>query len=476
LIEDILEMNRVEVNEILINPEKFSIKKLVNEVVRFVATPIRAKKIRFHYFLDPQIPVSLIGDARRIKQIILNLINNSIKFTDKGSITLEVLLNGSTDLVNRMANLKIVVRDTGIGIPKENQGKIFKSFVQLDPSSTRNRGGVGLGLAIVETYVRKMNGKINLESNQGSGTSISVDLKIPFDSEKPWIETFDLSEALRGKKIFVLTSSDMDFKNISNALGRFGAITTQESSGIKFSETFAKVIEDYDYLVLDSDMSDLGAIEVLSTNLNDMDKRNNIVVLLHQKHRRDDAQILANLGISRVCFKPLIFNEFFKALNFREKFQAKFDDIGDGAEYESVNSLSVLVAEDDPDNRNLIEAFLKPLNLNLAFANDGVEALEKFKTMLPRVVITDIQMPRMDGFGFLKAAHEYLEAMPEQNKCYFMVLTADAMPEQIREAKKLGAKEYLTKPIQKRDFINKIIKAHGALMKDEDFGSDLISN
>ncbi|MCB0394228.1 MAG: response regulator, partial [Bdellovibrionales bacterium] len=466
LIEDILEMNRLEADELELANDRFNIKMVVNEVVRFVATPIRTKKLRFHYYISPDVPRFLVGDARRLKQVILNLINNSLKFTDSGFVSLEIRVLKSN---GNHVELEFVVSDSGIGIKNEDRERIFKSFVQLDPSSTRNKGGVGLGLSIVKTYVEKMGGLVEIDSNVEVGTRIRAKLGFELaDGMSRWIDAYDLRADLIGKRVYVLCSSDIDFQNISDSLEYFGAIVEHEKSGQKFASDFLEVVDRNDFLILDSDLDDMGAVEGLGLNRKLLKKTDRMIVLLHQKHRKDDVAILNSMGIERICFRPLLFNEFFKALQFGKTYSSKpYRSESKPVEGIVPNTLPVLIAEDDPDNRVLIGAFLKPMNLNLTFASDGLDALEKFKKIRPQIVITDIQMPRLDGFGFLKAAQEHLETERESQECYFMVLTADAMPEQIAEAKKYGVEEYLTKPIRKKDLIQKTIKAYEALMKSE---------
>ncbi len=464
LIEDILEVNRIEASgDLKCEYEEFNLKKVVNEIVRFTAAPIRSKKVKFHYYMDPELPRLINGDARRLKQVILNLINNSLKFTDAGSIELEIRLG---DEGEPSSQLKILVRDTGIGIKKEEQQRIFDSFVQVDPSSTRSKGGAGLGLSIVKTYVESMGGEIQVVSERNVGTKFTVTIPFTYsDDRRSWVEFFNLRDDLLGKKIFVMCESQLEFDNIAGPLKHFGAEVTHCKTGRELAGDIENIFSIYDYFVLDSTMSDLGALEILGLNKNRIKKKNRIVVMLHQRYRKGDIAALEILGIERVCFKPLIFNEFFKALKFNEKFlvsrpERSGEHVADVIPF----SVPVLIAEDDPDNRMLIETFLKPMKLNLVFAVDGEDALQKFLEFEPQIVITDIQMPKMDGFGFLKEAKKYLHSMSLDEHCYFMVLTADAMPEQIQEAKRLGAEEYLTKPIRKHDFINKVIKAYETLM------------
>ncbi|MFN8791144.1 MAG: sensor histidine kinase, partial [Bdellovibrionales bacterium] len=204
LIDDILDMARVDAQDVKFKYESVDFLKFIEDIVQFVQPGCEAKGLQFRVHLDPSLPSHLQTDPSRLKQVFVNLLNNALKFTEKGRIDLEVrMISNRGPLTPQSARLEFRVRDTGIGIPRSKQDDIFKAFYQVNPSTTRPTGGVGLGLAIVSGIVTRLNGVIQLESDLGKGSEFRVELPIPIETSSSWIQKFSSSEFRSEKMIIV---------------------------------------------------------------------------------------------------------------------------------------------------------------------------------------------------------------------------------------------------------------------------------
>lgn len=459
LIEEILDMVRLELEQVVFERGSVNLSEVFNEVGALCYVPCRNKKVRFSQYLDPHIPRLITGDGRRIRQILLNLVNNAIKFTDAGSVSLAIYWVPESSIGT---SLRLEVRDTGIGMSEEETKRIFSEFVQVDPSSTRNRGGVGLGLAIVRSIARKMGGQVTVETELGKGSKFIATIPVEVKDANSWLEEFrEPAKKYADKSFLLLSDDDLEAEYVSQAANYLGLKVTRMSSGSSFLAGLTDLKSKYDYFILDTLIHDFGAIELLKRKAMSQAIKNKIVVLLPSLHRRLDLEVLAKIGISKICYKPVAIKALFEVFA-REGQVAPVEQGVSGAKLAFDRSFDrsskILVVEDDESNRHLIKAYLEPFSLDVTFCDNAKDAILRFEQVRPRLILTDIQMPEMDGFQLAKTIRRMEQAQQMLPSAIF-ALTADALPEHAELSRSAGIDEYLTKPISKSDLLDALLRA-----------------
>lgn len=411
LIDDILDMARIDSNEVKFSAERFNLLYFFEEVAQLIAPACQLKGVQFYCRIDPNLPQFINTDPRRLRQILINLLNNALKFTEKGHIELSLdLFKEKSDESENF--IKICVRDTGIGIPKAKREEIFRAFYQVNPSITRTKGGVGLGLSIVQAIVSRFKGRIHVTSTEKEGSLFKVELPLNPENEHTLIDNFRW-QSEPTKKILIACED----KKLSHTLLQYAA-----SAQVK-AQLFSADIKEDDYDVIFSDFRN--------------DKFKERVVFVHA---------------------PLFLSAFYQSIGMQD-IAFKQKQLEEAAvRREPVLNLnknaSLLIVDDDMGNRTLMKAYLDGLKLRTRFAANGQEALDMYRQEVPDILVADLQMPIMDGFTLVSRIRELEDDTPQDMK--IMILTADALDETAEQARQLNVDAYLTKPIRKGQFLGTI--------------------
>jgi len=453
LINDVIDMIRLEGDEGVFEQKDFSIGEVVQEVSSFCAVNAQSKSIDFSYFIDPEVPALVCGDQRRLKQILLNLINNSIKFTDAGFVKLSVLAGVHRD---GKRELKFTVEDSGIGISETDQKKIFNAFTQLDPSSTRNKGGVGLGLSIVKTILNKIGGGIEISSKVELGSRFIVTVPYEVVDERGWMVEISepFGEAFRGKCVSVLATESFELKMITNLFQAMNCPVNFYSSEYRFTKEFKKTPSFNDIYIIDYEAIHKNKHSFLSEVAKIAHPRIAILFLLPVIHQKEDFEELQKIPNIKIGYKPLSFHNLCATLTNNQLTLAGGADTGTSLGKDA----KILIVEDDLENRQLMQAYLTNINCEIEYAASGNEGLQLYKKMHPHLIITDIQMPEMDGFKLTSLIRQYEKEYGIREATIF-ALSADALPEHKATAQEVGVNKYLTKPISKIQFIQSLAEA-----------------
>jgi len=439
LIEEILDFSKIEAGKLDLEQRPFALAPLVEEAVELLAPRAQAKGIEIACFVDERLPAMLIGDAARLRQVLLNLAGNAVKFTEKGGVAVVVTPDETT------GDVRFDVRDTGIGLKPEDQARIFRDFEQADSSSTRKYGGTGLGLAICKRIVERMDGNIAVESAPGAGATFTVTLPLKAattEGERPAFVAPDLRES----SLMILAAAEIEASLLARRLGRWGARTCVAAE----PQIAAALLPErhWDALLVDHP---LASAMVAAGDLVKLPVARRIVLI--RPTERHELPLLKAAGFTGYLVKPVRAASLAARLRADDAFEhAPSEAASESAEAPPNNKgLSILVAEDNEINALLMRALLTRLGHRPTIAGTGEAAVESWAAARAAdspydLVFMDLQMPVMDG---LEAARRIraAEGQAGVTPVRMLALTANAYPEDREAALAAGMDGLLVKPL-----------------------------
>lgn len=452
VITDILDIAQVEAGNSKAQIESVNLIELLQSVSNTVAVSARKRKLHYRHVLSPTLPRYVKTDAKRLRQVLINLLNNATKFTYEGEVSLQASYEEGT--------LRFAVSDTGIGIAEVDQSKVFEEFYQVDSSSKRKNPGVGLGLSIVQNCLEILGGTIDLQSHPGVGTDFT--LQIPVESEgEPWLNVYKDKKPFQKILTLGLQTGQLSFlrENLNYIGIQIDSLSHLRGLERKLREN--PVASDLVMINLEGHGGEPAVtLEQLGSADLEMAK---VIAVLPLSHRKDDLVRLRQLGITKVIFAPIDLDKLLCRFS-SDSLQEKVSPPPPPAKAFTLSqNTSILIAEDDADNQFLIKSYLKALDseLELQFAGNGKDALRLYNSSERcDVLITDIQMPIMDGLELIEEVRKY-EKENSVPATKIIALTADAQAEQKIRVLSSGADEYVTKPIGKVQLLDTIRKVLG---------------
>ncbi len=473
LINDILDLSKIEAGKISIYPELFSLKEIINNVKENFSYQAQEKGIELISELPEKLP-KIFTDRQKLNQILQNLISNAVKFTEKGSVTLQVSFNKEDD------RFLFRVVDTGIGISQKDLPVIFEEFKQIDGSASRKYEGTGLGLAIVSRLVNRLNGEIYVESNLGEGSTFTILLPreiqdhhtVELLNEKNYSPATNFSQKRKDcYHLLLVEDNPTAVSQIQYLLKQEGYQLTIARGGEEALNYIQESIPDG--IILDLMMPEIDGFHVLQKIREDWRFRNIPVLVLTAKDLNEkELQILKYNHINQLILKGSLDRAgLLEKINLmlgdntnlkEDNSQPKKNDKKKGtkeflgnrkSEKNSNFQKKILIAEDNADNLLTIKAILKK-HYQLSEANTGEEALQKVVTEKPDLILLDIGLPEIDGFQVIKK----LKSNTETNSIPIIALTAMAMSEQKKKIMEEGSDDYLSKPVNASVLIDKINK------------------
>lgn len=450
LITDLLSMSKEEVSDLKINRFPINVPVFFEEIGFIIGPECRRKKLDFSISISHDIPSSLTGDPVKIRQILLNLLRNSLKYTTIGRLELNVSLFKREVDPEDVCHIRFEVIDTGVGIPKNKMNMIFDRFFQVEDSKILAEGGVGLGLSIVRDLVSKMNGNITVKSEIGQGSSFTVDLDLECRDRTPWIQQYQLSKN-RQVIIAVITDSASVFSQLSRTLpSEYFKLTSFNSASVLESGAQDLFAEAHFLVISDCKTSVIKKIRNL-----ELHKK---IILIGNDEDIKELESLQNITV--IERTPILSGQLFEALQFRAskrrisstpgKDTTEDDDIVSSV----ANTVSILAVDDDSGNRELLRAYLNDPHYYVTFATDGLEALDQYKKSRPDLIIADLRMPNMNGFELAQSIKK-LESGTDY-RTPIILLTADALETTLNEAQKYEISVFLTKPIRRIKLLNAV--------------------
>jgi len=466
LINGILDLSKIESNKIELETISFNPMEIFSNAVEVYAVKASSKNIDLSLYIDPVLNTNLIGDPTKLKEVVINLISNAVKFTpEKGFI--DVNITAIKAGVNEKQKFKVSVTDSGIGIPKEKQGKIFEAFSQADNSTTRKFGGTGLGLTISYKFIELMGGKLQVKSaGEGKGSTFYFEVDLKKDLANPIEDTLDM---FKGKKAAVLDKVLVGDKKLSHIylnkyLEYLGFDIVKIENYADFKMKYKKEGK-IDIVFLNFEDISTEEIQKFDKHSNTIDKH--ILGLVLKSINKTTLDQL-NLENSKYLYEPINYNKILKITNLINETQEKEeDDSNDNKEIKKeeklpnpenkktaeikgdVSSLKILVAEDNKTNQKLIKKLLDTFGFETVIVNDGKEAVE---TISPEfdLILMDINMPRLNGSEALVE----IKKIEEYKNLPIIALTANALSGDRQRFLDEGFEDYLTKPLKKSELLN----------------------
>src|SRR5450755_209140 len=454
LIEDILDFSKIEAGRLDLEARPFALAALVEETVELLAPRAQDKNIEIAAFVDDRLPRNVVGDAARLRQVLLNLAGNAIKFTEQGGVALVVEPDA------RANGIRFLVRDTGIGLAPQDQARVFRDFEQADGSSTRNFGGTGLGLAISKRIVERMDGSISVDSKAGGGATFSFTVPLaPAGGAAPEFSAPNLA----GKAALIVAAAEIESGLLARRLGHWGAETCVTTSTNNVGALLAK--RHWDALLVDYPLAhDMIALARLAG----LDGTRRIVLI--KPTERHELPALKERGFTGYLVKPVRMASLAARLTADDGFEdmpAEKSGVANAAASNNgkEQGLSILVAEDNEINALLARALLTRLGHRVTVAGNGEAAVESWQTARADgrpydLVLMDVQMPGVDG---LQAARRIraTEAAAGERPVRMLALTANAQSEDRADCLAAGMDGLLMKPLD-RDRLREALEAVAA--------------
>jgi PAS domain S-box-containing protein len=450
LINGILDLAKVESGKLHLEESEFDLDDLIGRAMETLSVRAHEKRLELTTRLMPSVPPRLVGDALRLRQVLINLVGNAIKFTQHGEVALTIESVGNA---GGQQLLRFSVRDTGIGIAPAKVDTIFQSFTQADSSVTRKYGGSGLGLAIARRLVELMGGTIWVESELGGGSTFHFTARLGI-----CVEVDNMSKQLpdlSGMRVLIVDDNATNRLILNELLLSQGAETHETGGGSEAIAEFARAGDSgrpYGLVLLDCRMPEMDGFEVAERLRAHPADHRPIILMLTSDHLSPQRARLAECGIDSLVVKPVRRAELLQAISTamagQELAEEPVNAAENGASVAPERALNILFAEDSPDNRLLVQAYLQNLPYHLDVAENGQIALDKFTRGKYDVVLMDVQMPVMDGHTAVRKIRRW-EKENRVTPTPIVALTASALSEDIRDSIDAGCTTHLSKPIKK---------------------------
>jgi PAS domain S-box-containing protein len=461
IINDILDFSRIEAGKLLIDNTLFKLDELVEETMDILTLKAFEKKLEMLYRVDHDIPSQLMGDPVRIRQIIVNLLGNAIKFTREGEIYVSIRKHGETFIQEGRKYLFFIiqVKDTGIGIPKDKLQKIFESFTQADNSTTRKYGGTGLGLAISKSLAELMNGTLTVESEAGKGSCFSLCLPLEVANDQPEIQ---IQPKPLLKKVLVVDDNITNLHLMEETLGYFqiySETTTNGQEALLKIESARISGQPFDLIITDHHMPGMDGINLVKAIKESNPGVNQPFILMLSSLEKNLYQHEADkTGINKFISKPVKLHELNSTLLslFEKNMQNDTLHPSFGSIEKITQSATIMVVDDDPINMMLISEVLKRMGFDIIQMHNGREVIEALPHYDPVLIFMDVNMPEMDGYMTTRIIRKMQTA---QCRIPIIALTADAMKGDKERCLDAGMNNYISKPF-KLEEIESVLKEY----------------
>ena len=444
LINEILDFAKIESGKMVLEEQQFDLRMAIEDTLDLTSTAAIKKKLGIYYFIDPTIPQMITGDLTRLRQILVNLVGNAIKFTEGGEVVIKIK---QLEIQKDEVVLEFTVSDTGIGIPQEKIDTLFKPFSQVDPTTTRKYGGSGLGLAISQNLIKLMNGDIKVNSVIEQGSVFTFTIKTSYNQKDEQPDSISSNQkVIKGKKILIVDNHQTNNSILSTLFRNLGLETFSVNSAEK-SIKLLQEVGDFDLIVIDNELPDIPGIELVS----EIKKLKNCINLpqilvtypyMSESGFRNDNrfQIRINKPIKQSQLILHVTN-LLSGLN-----SAVTQNNLQTNQLKMLNEkypLKILVAEDNAINQKLILRLFQVLGYNIQIAANGYEVIEILNRMKIDIVFMDIQMPEMDGLETTKCIIEQWGKL----KPLIVAMTANAMQSDKEKYLAAGMDDYISKPL-----------------------------
>lgn len=460
VINDVLDFSKIEAGKLEIEATEFELDTLIDSIANILSVQVEEKGLELLFHVKPDVPSSLIGGALRINQILLNLIGNAIKFTQKGEIIVSInVLHQNEEKVD----LKFAVQDTGIGLSINQQQKLFTSFSQADTSTTRRFGGTGLGLAISKNLVEIMGGEIGVQSELNHGSTFWFTLQLGKHEQEKSTQQKLLADDFRDMPVLVADDSKTSRDILEELLTSIGCKPDCVPSG---HDALGKLNdppdgEPYELVLMDCWMPEMDGLETIRRIREDHTLATLPAIIMVTAYGREEIMEQAEqVGVSGYLLKPVNQSLLFNCL--MEVFGHDTDDGDSGqqslvinnSELLTIKGANILLVEDNDINQDVAKGLLQSIGLHVTIAANGLEAVELTRKQEFACILMDIQMPLMDGFT---ATQKIIEELGE-NHPPIIAMTAHALPQDREKSLDAGMVDHINKPIHPQELYRVLLK------------------
>jgi len=441
VINDILDFSKIESGKLALDPTDFNLRSCIEEVMDLFAGKAARTGLDLIYHIEEGVPQQLFADSMRLKQILINLIGNAVKFTLRGEIFLNVSLH-KPYTGKPVAYLAFEVRDTGIGIPPEKIGTLFKAFQQVDSSTTRKYGGTGLGLAISERLVKLFRGNISVSSTIGETTSFCFNIQVKVSTTQIDHKPLDTMPGQGGKHILVVDDNPTNRRILQLQLEQWNLVPVLASSAAEA----LKMLDDrgFELVITDMQMPEMDGVQLAEL----IRVKSKLLPIILLSSVGDETRTKYAYLFTAVLTKPAKQEQLYRVIQTglqevseilqTERPKPTLLNVG----FALINPLKILIAEDNLINQKLIVRILNKLGYDPMVAGNGVEALALLELHGFDVILMDVQMPEMDGLEATQTIRSINISQP-----IIIAMTANALVEDREECLKAGMDDYLSKPV-----------------------------
>jgi PAS domain S-box-containing protein len=457
IINDILDISKIEAGRLTLNQFPFDLRSCVEEALDLMAPKAREKHLDLLHIVHEDLPANLLGDEQRLRQVLLNLVGNAIKFTDKGEVCLEVTgqplppLEDAAPEARDLWEINFAIRDTGIGIPHEKMELLFKVFSQIDATSTRSQGGTGLGLVICERLVQLMGGSISVTSEVGRGSTFLFTIRAPSAGVRRKPQTGPLDATLRGRRLLVVDDNETNRSILSLHAPRWGMEVAACASA---QEALALLQggEKFDVAVIDLVMPGMDGLE-LSSALREIPHAKKMPVILLSSRGMDEIDpARRQIGFFSTLVKPwkssALQRELQRVLAPESTPAAPALVVESQRLLELVSEqdlpFKILVVEDNPTNRQVVLTVLHALGYQPDIAENGRTGIEMAEAGGYDLILLDVQMPDIDGWTVARHLRQHVRA----KQLTIVAITAGVTPEDRQRCFDAGMDDFVMKPFK----------------------------
>jgi PAS domain S-box-containing protein len=453
IINDILDFSKIEAGRMDVEAQAFELRACVESALDVVTARALEKNIETAYIFEEDVPPAIVGDSARLRQVIINLLSNAVKFTEKGEVVLSVTVEEKTP---QGVVLKFQVRDTGIGLSKENIERLFQPFVQADSSTTRKYGGTGLGLAISRRLVELMGGSMQVESEglgQGSTFSFTILATIADSFEGQKHDIADVEVKLKGKRLLIVDDNATNRRILVAQTARWGMISLETGSPLEALE-YVKNGELFDLAILDMHMPEMDGVD-LAKRIRASNATLPLVLFSSLGQRDLDASHLFKVHLTKPIKQSQLFDALITVFAGKRDTPAERrapDRVSLDPETAARHPLRILLAEDNQVNQKLALRLLQQMGYQADLAANGLEAVEALDRQPYDVILMDVQMPEMDGLEATRQVRARGQGI------HIIAMTANAMQGDREECLAAGMNDYIAKPIRVNELVTALLK------------------
>jgi signal transduction histidine kinase len=442
IINDILDFSKIESGRLEIESHPLEVRTCAEEALELIAPKAAEKGLDLAVVTDDEVPLMVYGDITRLRQVLVNLVSNAVKFTAKGEVVVEIS--------NDPKGLHFCVRDSGIGIPLEKQGRLFKSFSQVDSSTTRQFGGTGLGLAICKRLTELMGGEIWVESDEGKGARFHFIVRVE-EASQPYDTVTGTGSTLSRKRLLVAE----DHEASRQALRKMAIPWGMEVEFATDATSLLARLEQGplpDVLLLDRELPDTDA-EKLLAQIRELPTGKSLpVVLLSKQRLRSSDEAMIGLGVTHCVAKPArrssLFDSLTRILTDTEDTRRPLKASNLDQTLAMQMPLRILLADDNPINLKVGQSYLQKMGYRPELVANGKEVLAALENHPFEVIILDVQMPVMDGY---ETAREIRKRYPGEKGPRLIAVTGNAMEGDREKCLEAGMDDYITKPVRPKE-------------------------